>query len=109
MFLGEHDSKFVCRRCVNFFSCHNILSKQKQRCEQQEITAIETSNESHLYGKKYFLENPLCFRIYADFEVDNEIDNSKIGNKPTNLYKQTPVRNGYYIVSELSDVLQSGY
>ena len=65
---------------------------------------------SHIYiGKKHFHKNPLYFRIYADFEADNEKDNSKIGNKTTNIYKQNPVLNGYYIISELEDVLKSGY
>ena len=60
-------------------------------------------------GKKHFHKNPLYFRIYADFEADNEEDGSKIGNKTTNIYKQKPVLNSYYIISELEDVLESGY
>ena len=60
-------------------------------------------------GKNILKKNPLYFRIYADFEADNEKDNSSIGNKTTNLYKQNPVLNGYRIESELEDVLQSGY
>ena len=65
---------------------------------------------NHIFiGKKHFHKNPLYFRIYADFEVDNEKDNSKIRNKTTNIYKQNPVLNGYYIISELNDVLESGY
>ena len=31
------------------------------------------------------------------------------GNKTTNIYKQNPVCNGYYIVSGLNNVLKSGY
>ena len=60
-------------------------------------------------GKKHFHKNPLYFRIFADFEADNEIDGSNIGNKTTNFYKQNPVLNGYYIISELEDALESGY
>ena len=59
--------------------------------------------------KKYFHKNPLYFRISADFEADNEIDGSKLGNKTTNIYKLNPVLNGYYIKSELENVLKSGY
>ena len=59
--------------------------------------------------QKYFHKIPLYFRIYADFECNNEIDNSLIGDKTSNIYKQNPVCNGYYMVSELNDVLQSGY
>ena len=51
----------------------------------------------------------MYFRIIADFEADNEKDNSKVGDKTTNIYKQNPVLNGYYIISELEDVLKSGY
>ena len=73
------------------------------------ITTIKTSNESDLHWKKHFHKNPLYFRIYADFEADNEKDNSSIGIKTTNIYKQNPVLNGYHIVSELEDVLKSDY
>ena len=91
--------------------------KYKQRCEQQKLTSIETSNESHLYWKEHFRKNSLYFRIYADFEADNENDSSSIGtglssgvkniNETTNIYEQNPVSNGYYIRSELNDVLRS--
>ena len=59
--------------------------------------------------EKLFHKNPLYFRIYADFEADNEIDSTHICNKPTNIYKQNPVLNGYHIVSELEDILKNGY
>ena len=59
--------------------------------------------------EKTISKNPLYFRIYAGFEADNEKDNSSIGNKTTNIYKQNLVLNGYYIVSELENDLKSGY
>ena len=84
-----------------------MLLKHKQKCGDDNITVIRTSNESHLNWKKHFHKNPIYFRIYADFEADNEKDNSIIGNKTTNIYKQNPVLNGYHIVSELEDILKS--
>ena len=66
-------------------------------------------NESHIYWKKHFHKNPLYFRIYADFEADNEKDDTCIGNKTTNIYKQNPVLNGYHIISELENVLKSDF
>ena len=36
-------------------------------------------------------------------------DNSKVGNKTTNFFKQNPVLNGYRIESELENVLKSDY
>ena len=109
VFLGDHNKKFICRRCLSSYTSENMLIKHKQKCGIDNITTIKTSNESHLYWKKHFHKSPLYLRIYADFEADNEKDNSIIGNKTTNIYKQNPVLNGYHIVSELEDVLKSDY
>ena len=94
---------------MSSYTSENMLMKYKQKCGEDNITITKTSNESHLHWKKHFHKNPLYFRIYADFETDNEKDNSCIGNKTTNIYKQNPVLNGYHIVSELEDVLKSEY
>ena len=94
---------------MNSHTSENMLVLHKPKCENNDITTIRTSNESHFYWEKHFHKNLLYFRIYADFEADNENDNSIIGKKTTNIYKQNPVLNGYHIVSELGDVLQSGY
>ena len=86
-----------------------MLVLHKPKCENNDITTIRTSSESHIYRKNHFHKNPLYFRIYADLETDNEIDISSIGNKTTNMFKQNPVLNGYEIGSDLDDVLKSGY
>ena len=109
VFLGDHNKKFICRRCLSSYTSEIMLIKHKPKCENNNITTIRTSNESHLHWKKHFHKNPLYFRIYADFEADNENDNSIIGNKTTNIYKQNPVLNGYHIVSELEDILKSDF
>ena len=116
VFLGQHDYNIVCKRCLSSYSIQNVLTKQKQRYEEQEVTAIKTRNESHLFWKKHFHENPLCFKIYADFEADKTINasfaetslfeqNSDIGNagslsqapsvdRTTNIFEQNPFFNG---------------
>ena len=109
VFLGDHHKNFICRRCLSSYTSENMLTLHKSKCETNDITTIKTSSESHLHWKKIFQKNLLHFGIYADFEADNEKDNTSIGNKTTNIYKQNPVWNGYRIVSELEDVLQSGY
>ena len=48
----------------------------------------------------------LFFRIYAEFEADDGIDNSEAGNKINSIFKQNPACNGCYIVSELIAVLK---
>ena len=109
VFVGDHNKKFICRRCFCSYTSEKMLIKHKPKCENNDITSIKTSNKSHLQWEKHFHKNPLYFRIYADFEADNEKDNTCIGNKTTKIYKQKPVLNGYHIVSELEDVLKSEY
>ena len=83
--------------------------KHSERCRHQDITAIRVSKESHLLWKKHFHKILLYFRIFGDFECNNKIEGSHIGNKTTNIFKQNPMCNDFYIVSELEDVLLSGY
>ena len=106
---GDDHQNFVCRRCLNSYTCENALINRKEKCGEENIFTIRTSNDSHLYWKKHFFENQLCFWIIAVFEADNEIDNSNIGNKSNSIYKQIPVLIGYYLLSDLEDVLKSGY
>ena len=96
---------------MNSYTSENLLRKHKQKCEINDITTLRTSANSHLHWKNHFHKNPLYFRIYADFEADNEKDNSNVDNKTTNIYKQNPIPilNGYHIKFELEDVLKSGY
>ena len=86
-----------------------MLMLHKRKCENNDTTTNRTSLESHIYWKEHFHKNPLYFRTYADLDGDNEVDTSSIGNKTTNIYKQNPILNGYYIISELEDVSKSGY
>ena len=88
IFVGSKNPKFVCRRRLSCFTNENGLEKHIERCRQQDITTIRVSKESHLMWKKYFHKIPLHFRIYGDFECDNKIEHSHIGNKTTNIFKQ---------------------
>ena len=107
VFLGDHSKKFIYGRCLNSYTSENMLMLHKPKRENIDITAIRTSNEAHFYWRKHFHKNPLYLRIYADFEADNEKDNSIKGNKTNIIYKQNPVSNGYYIISELENFLKS--
>ena len=107
VFIGKHDCKYICRKCLNSYTTNSMLIKHKNLCGQNQI--LKTSPNSHIYWKKYYQKNKLYFRLYADFEADNKEENTSIGDKTTNIYKQEPVCNGYNIVSELEDILKSGY
>ena len=108
VFFGDHHKNFICRRCLKSYTSENMLMIHKPKCENNDITTIKISSESHLRWKIHIHKNPLDFRLYADFGADNERDRSSAGNKTTNNYKQNPVLNGYEIVSEFADVLKSG-
>ena len=97
MFFGNGDNNYICRHCWSSYTSENMIIKHKQQCNQKQITSIKTSYESRLYYENLFHQNPLYFRIYAEFAADNEKDNSSLGKKTTNFYKQKPVCIGYEI------------
>ena len=72
-------------------------------------TSFKTATQSHPCWRKNFQTKPLFSPIYADFETDIEFIISSIGNQSTIIFKQNSVCNGYYIVSEMDDVLKCGY
>ena len=73
--------KFNCRRCLSSYTSKNMLMLQKPKCENNDNFSIRTSPESHFLWKNHFHKKPLNFKINADFEADNEKDNSSIDNK----------------------------
>ena len=93
--LGKFNCSFVCRQCLSSYTSQNVLNEDNERCEQRFLFSFIYSSEVHFYWKKRFHKNPLFCRIYADFDADNEIDISNIGNKTTNFHKQSPVCNGF--------------
>ena len=107
IFIGKEKCKLICRKCLRSYISHNMLIRHKNLCGENQ--QLKSSPNAHIYWKKYFHKNKLCFRIYADFEADNKKENTIIGDKTTNVYKQERVCNVYYIESELEDVLKSEY
>ena len=57
-------------------------------------------------GEIIFHKNPLYFRIYAEFEADNEKNIFCVGNKTINIYEQNPIFKGYHIESEIRRCLE---
>ena len=105
--LSKQDCRFLWKRCPNSYTSENMIIKHKDQCIQKRTTSFKTLFDSHLHWKNHFDKNCFYFRVNANFEADNEIDNSSIGNKTNNTYKQNPVCNGYEIISELEDVLKN--
>ena len=64
VFLGDHNKKFICRRCLSSYTFAKVLMLHKQKCRDDIITTIRTSLESHIQWKKHFHKNALYFRTY---------------------------------------------
>ena len=69
VFIGKHDCKYICRKCLNSYTTNSMLIKHKKLCKENQ--QLKTSPNSHIYWNKYYQKNKLYFRIYADFEADN--------------------------------------
>ena len=61
VFLGDHNKKFICRQCLISYTSESMLIIHKEKCGDDNITVIRTSNESHLHWKNHFHKNPLYF------------------------------------------------
>ena len=85
-----------------------MLMIREPKGENYHISIIRSSCKSDLHWKDRFHKKPLFFRFYADFEVDNEIEDSKaVCNKTTDIYRQNSIIKYFKIVSETEDVLKS--
>ena len=51
-FLENHNKSFVCTRCLNSYANENGLLNPKEKCGDDNMSTIRTSNESHLHWKK---------------------------------------------------------
>ena len=52
IFLGDHNKKIICRRCLSSYTSENLLMLLKSKRENNNITIIRTSSETHLHWKK---------------------------------------------------------
>ena len=59
VFLGDHHKNFICRQCLNSHTSENMLGIHKPKRENNDITTIRTSPDSHLHWKNHFHKNPL--------------------------------------------------
>ena len=45
-FSSNHYCRFVCGRCLSSYTIQNEIIKHQQRCEQEKVTSIRTTDES---------------------------------------------------------------
>ena len=55
VFLGDHHKNFICRRCLSSYTCENALINHKEKCGDDNICTIRTSNGPLFFGKNIFI------------------------------------------------------
>ena len=53
---GNHNRKFICRRCLNSYTTENMLILHKPKCKNNDITTTRTSKNHIYFGKNIFTE-----------------------------------------------------
>ena len=56
VFLGDHNKKFICRRCLGSYTSENMLIKHKPKCENIDTTSIKTSMNLIFIGRNIFIK-----------------------------------------------------
>ncbi len=94
---------------MNGFSSQKVLENHKTLCNNQKITRINFPEKDRFHFHKNYFKVPFHFRIYADFECYNQPVEEEETGKTKTIFKQLPIAVGYYIMSDLPDVLETGY
>ena len=55
VFIGKHDCKYVCGKCLNSYTTHSMLIKHKNLGGENQ--KLKTSPNSHIYWKKQIQKN----------------------------------------------------
>ena len=86
--------EWVCRRCLTTFISEQISFDHTSRCINQQPTNITFRWKNHLKIEDNFLKIPLPFRVYADFECNNQPTHD-----PKVIFEQIPLAVGFYLIS----------
>ncbi|CAH1986921.1 unnamed protein product [Acanthoscelides obtectus] len=107
--------KWICERCLNYFSSEAYLSKHSEDCKQLNSTKIVMPNATNNIMKFKNFHNKLCvpFTIYADIESilmdynDNADDNS--ASKTQKCQKHVAFSVAYYLKSNYGNKYSSKF
>ena len=56
VFLGDHNKSFVCRRCLNSYTCENALTNHKKNVEKITYVLSEHRMNHIFIGKNIFIK-----------------------------------------------------
>ncbi|KAK5644785.1 hypothetical protein RI129_006085 [Pyrocoelia pectoralis] len=100
--------KFICNRCLNYFSADLILQKHTIHCHQLNQCSVRMPNESERYleFKNFRFQEKVAFVIYADLESILEQNLNCLENNCTTFdSKHIPFSIAYYLRCSYNDSL----
>ena len=112
VFIGKHDSQYVCRHCLNSYTIQSELITHKILCGNKNKSVYIPCKESHIKWNNYYQKMPIHSLIIADFEARKEpiYNENKQHCNTTDITKQIPCCNGFYIINTITNLpIYSGY
>ena len=112
VFIGKHDSSYICRSCLSSYTVQSELTTHKRLCGIKNKSVYIPAKESHVMWNKYYQKMPIYSIIIADFEARNKpiINQDNDISKTIDICEQIPVCNGLYIINRIDDLpIEPGY
>ena len=77
-FTKHHSEAFYCFRCLHRFSKNNTLKNHEVLCKEHPAQVIKMLEEvnSLLNFKGTYIQHPIQYMMYADFEFDHSHNQS---------------------------------
>ena len=101
---------FICKNCLNSHTCQIMFINQKEKFEQNKRSLIlKLQMNLIFFGKRIFIRILYILRFFQIFKLIMKLIILVSAKKQLLFVKKNPVLNGYYKISKLNDVLNSGY
>ena len=94
----NENNKWFCKSCLQCFSSENVLIKHKEDClsiSGQQSTNLEKGT---IEFKNYFVQLPVPFKIYADFECNLKNVECYEGTYTKKYHEHVPCSYAYKVV-----------
>ena len=112
VFIGKHDSSYICRSCLCSYTVQSELTTHKRLCGIKTKLVYIPAKESYVMWNEYYQKMPIYSIIIADFEARNKpiINQDNDISKTIDICEQIPVCNGFYIRNKINNLpIDMGY
>ncbi|CAH1109243.1 unnamed protein product [Psylliodes chrysocephalus] len=101
----NHNKKFLCDRCLNYFSSQERLDEREKLCQNKNKCKISFPKFDYVEFRNYVYKQKCPFVIYADFESQLENCDNKVSEKTVKYQKHHAFSAGYYLKCSYDDSL----